>query len=59
MYSRYARDRGHDPGALAAGRSTEEILAAYPYLQPQDIQAALSYAAWRAQEIELPLESPT
>ncbi|MDD4889097.1 MAG: DUF433 domain-containing protein [Phycisphaerae bacterium] len=46
-------------GALAAGRSAEEILAAYPYLQPEDIQATLSYAAWRAQETELPLESST
>ena len=31
-------------GLLAAGRSEEEVLAAYPYLEKQDIQAALSYA---------------
>jgi uncharacterized protein (DUF433 family) len=42
-------------GLLAAGRTTEEILEAYPYLEPEDIPAALSYAAWRAEEIELPL----
>ena len=42
-------------GLLAAGRTREEVLAAYPYLEPDDIQAALSYAAWRSQEVELPL----
>jgi uncharacterized protein (DUF433 family) len=44
-------------GLLAAGRTYEEILQAYPYLEPEDIQAALSYAAWRAEEIELPLKA--
>jgi uncharacterized protein (DUF433 family) len=42
-------------GLLAAGRSHEEILNAYPYLEADDIRAALSYAAWRAEEVELPL----
>ena len=42
-------------GLLAAGRSHEEILRAYPYLEPEDIQQALAYAAWRVEEIELPL----
>lgn len=42
-------------GLLAAGRTHEEILQAYPYLEPEDIRAALSYAAWRTEEIELPL----
>lgn len=32
-------------GLLAAGRSEEEILKAYPYLEKEDIQAALAYAA--------------
>jgi uncharacterized protein (DUF433 family) len=32
-------------GLLAAGRTVEEILSAYPYLERDDIQAALSYAA--------------
>ncbi len=36
-------------GLLAAGKSAEEILAAYTYLEPDDIRAALSYAAWRAE----------
>lgn len=45
-------------GLLAAGRSHEEILQAYPYLEAADIQAALAYAAWRSEEIDLPLHSP-
>jgi uncharacterized protein (DUF433 family) len=43
-------------GLLAAGRTNEEILQAYPYLETDDIRAALSYAAWRAEEVELPLK---
>jgi uncharacterized protein (DUF433 family) len=31
------------------------VLLAYPYLEKDDIQAALAYAAWRSEEIELPL----
>lgn len=42
-------------GLFAAGRSHEDILRAYPYLEPEDIRAALSYAAWRTEEVELPL----
>lgn len=42
-------------GLLAARRSREEILAAYPYLESEDIDQALAYAAWRAEERELPL----
>lgn len=45
-------------GLLAAGRSREEILHAYPYLEDEDIAQALSYAAWRVEEVELPLGSP-
>jgi uncharacterized protein (DUF433 family) len=44
-------------GLLAAGRSREEILANYPYLEPADITAALGYAAWRSQEFEVPLQA--
>ena len=32
---------------LAAGETREQILADYPYLEPEDIQAALLYAARR------------
>ena len=42
-------------GLLAAGRTHEEILQAYPYVEADDIRAALSYAAWRMEEVELPL----
>ena len=37
-------------GLLAAGRSREEILRAYPYLEPEDIDQCLAYAAWRMEE---------
>jgi uncharacterized protein (DUF433 family) len=30
--------------------SWEEILGAYPYLEPEDVQQALQYAAWLAEE---------
>jgi uncharacterized protein (DUF433 family) len=42
-------------GLLASGRTQGEILVAYPYLEPEDVQAALAYAAWRTKEIDLPL----
>ena len=37
-------------GQLAHGASTGEVLADYPDLEPEDIQQALRYAAWLAQE---------
>ena len=42
-------------GLLAAGRSAEEILSAYPYLEREDIDQSLAYAAWRLEEREVPL----
>jgi uncharacterized protein (DUF433 family) len=42
-------------GLVAAGHSNAEILGAYPYLEEEDIRQALGYAAWRVEEIELPL----
>ena len=42
-------------GLLAAGKSRERILEAYPYLESGDIDAALAYAAWRLEEREEPL----
>jgi uncharacterized protein (DUF433 family) len=44
-------------GLLAVGHSVEEILNAYPYLEKEDITAALSYAAWRSEEFEVALVS--
>jgi uncharacterized protein (DUF433 family) len=45
-------------GLVASGRTVDEILKAYPYLEAPDIQQALSYAAWRADEIVVPLAEP-
>jgi uncharacterized protein (DUF433 family) len=44
-------------GLVASGHSTADILKAYPYLEEEDIGEALAYAAWRAEEIEVPLSS--
>lgn len=44
-------------GLIASGYSREKILQLYPYLEDADITEALSYAAWRAEEVELPLQS--
>ncbi len=42
-------------GLLATGHSRDEILSMYPYIQVEDIAEALAYAAWRSEEIEVPL----
>jgi uncharacterized protein (DUF433 family) len=42
-------------GLLAAGRTREEILKSYPYLEPEDVDQALAYAAWRVEEREVDL----
>ena len=44
-------------GLLAAGRSAEKILSAYPYLEREDIDQSLAYAAWRLEEREVPLSA--
>ena len=44
-------------GLMASGHSPDKILQAYPYLELEDIYEALAYAAWRAEEIEVPLQS--
>jgi uncharacterized protein (DUF433 family) len=44
-------------GLMASGRSTEEILQAYPYLELEDLRESLAYAAWRVEEIEVPLSA--
>jgi uncharacterized protein (DUF433 family) len=41
-------------GLLAAGRSRDEILNAYPYLEPKDIDEALAYSVARSQVHEPP-----
>ena len=42
-------------GLVASGYSSAEILGLYPYLEDEDIREALAYAAWRVEEVELPL----
>lgn len=42
-------------GQIAAGVDVAGLLADYPYLEREDILQALRYAAWRAEERELPL----
>ena len=37
-------------GLLAAGHDRARILTAYPYLESEDLDAALDYAAWRMEE---------
>jgi uncharacterized protein (DUF433 family) len=37
-------------GLLASGETKETILKAYPYLEEQDIEEALRYAAYLAEE---------
>ena len=41
-------------GLVASGHSREQILELYPYLEDADIADALEYAAWRAEEIDVP-----
>ena len=42
-------------GLIASGHSRDEILKLYPYLEEEDLPEALAYAAWRVEEVELPL----
>ena len=44
-------------GVLAAGRSVEDLLRDFPYLEDEDIREALAYAANLAQGREFPLAS--
>jgi uncharacterized protein (DUF433 family) len=44
-------------GLIASGHLRGEILKLYPYLEDEDISQALHYAAWRVEEVELPLAS--
>jgi uncharacterized protein (DUF433 family) len=40
-------------GFIATGKTVEDVLAEYPYLEHEDVMEALSYAAWRAAEKEI------
>ena len=40
-------------GQIGAGRTIEQVLADYPYLEREDVLQALRYAAWLAEEREV------
>lgn len=42
-------------GLIAAGHAPSDIVRLYPYLTPEDVREALAYAAWRVEEMEVPL----
>ena len=42
-------------GLLASDKSRQRILQVYLYLEPEEIDAALAYAALRLEEREVPL----
>jgi uncharacterized protein (DUF433 family) len=43
---------------FANGMTGDEIITAYPYLEPEDIQQALQYGAWLAEESVFSLAFP-
>lgn len=43
---------------LANGKSSAEIMDDYPYLEPEDIQQAMLYAAWLSEDKIIPLGQP-
>jgi uncharacterized protein (DUF433 family) len=45
-------------GQLAAGRAIDEVLDDYPYLERDDVLAALEYAAAVVNEREVPVARP-
>ena len=40
-------------GLVAAGKTRDEILRLYPYLEAGDIDEAMAYAVWRVEEQEV------
>lgn len=42
-------------GQIGAGRTVQDLLSDYPYLEREDVLQALRYAAWRAEEREIEL----
>ena len=42
-------------GQIGAGRTMEQVLVDYPYLEREDVLQALRYAAWRSEEREIEL----
>lgn len=42
-------------GQIGSGRSVDELLADYPYIEREDVMQALRYAAWLAEGREFDL----
>ena len=42
-------------GLIGSGRTVDQVLVDYPYLEREDVLQALRYAAWRSEERELNL----
>jgi len=42
-------------GLIASGKTSDQILDLYPYLEAEDITQALQYASWRSEEREVEL----
>ena len=40
---------------IAAGRTIDDIVGDYPYIESEDVRQALTYAAWLADEREVSL----
>ena len=40
-------------GEIGGGRSIDDLLAAFPYLEREDVMQALRYASWLASEREV------
>ena len=49
---------GNVVGQIGAGRTIEDVLTDYPYLEREDVLQALRYAAWLAEEREAVLPGP-
>jgi len=45
-------------GQLAGGRTIDDVLADYPYIEREDVLAALEYAAAAVNEREVPVARP-
>ena len=44
-------------GLIASGKTIDDVVHAYPYLEKEDVLEALAYAAWRSEEKEVSLTS--
>ena len=44
-------------GQIAAGATPQDVLNDFPYLESLDVQQALKYAAWLAEEREIAVDA--